>query len=75
MAPIPLTIIGVCPASPARRAVHRHLDDRHDRAGRIIVRNSICGGFHQRAGARRMDFRTVIQPGDPTKRCADGAAA
>ena len=35
MAPIPLTVIGVMPGhAAARRAVHRDLDDRHDRACR-----------------------------------------
>ncbi len=35
MAPIPLTIIGVMPGHALLgRAVHRHLDDRHDRARR-----------------------------------------
>ncbi|MCK7492637.1 MAG: hypothetical protein MZW92_14535 [Comamonadaceae bacterium] len=35
MAPIPLTIIGVMPGHALLgAAVHRHLDDRHDRAGR-----------------------------------------
>ncbi len=48
MAPIPLTIIGVLPGScPAGRTVHRHINDRHDRAGRHHrAQLDPAGGLH-----------------------------
>jgi multidrug efflux pump subunit AcrB len=52
MAPIPLTIIGVMPGHAiAGAAIHRHLDDRHDRAGwHHRAQLHPAGRFHQRAG-------------------------
>ena len=53
MAPIPLTIIGVMPGHALlRRAVHRDLDDRHDRARRHHrAQFHPAGRFHQPADA------------------------
>ena len=53
MAPIPLTIIGVMPGHAlARRTIHRHVDDRHDRAGRHHrAQFHSAGGLHRRRAA------------------------
>ena len=54
MAPIPLTIIGVMPGHALLgSAIHRDLDDRHDRAGRHHrPQLDPAGRFHPAAGRR-----------------------
>jgi multidrug efflux pump subunit AcrB len=49
---------------PVRRAIHGHLDDRHDRPGRHHrAQFHPAGGLHQRAGGRRHGLRRGRDPG------------
>jgi multidrug efflux pump subunit AcrB len=62
MAPIPLTIIGVMPGHALLGAIHRHLDDRHDRAGRHHrPQLDPAGRFHPAAGRQpAWTFREAV---------------